>query len=351
MGIFDIFTGAPVIDAANQNRAQLQGAQGEIGNIADITRRYSEDALRQGYGGARQDLTTGYGASTGAINQGAAGAQGYLDQGQQGAFGQLGQARSDLTANGGAYAPLTALAQRYGQGGQLYGDSLGINGAAGNQRAVGAFQAGPGYDFTLNQGIDAVNRRANAAGMLVGGNANRSAIDYATGLANQTYGDWQNRLKGMSDQELAATGAAASGNQANNTTLAGLGVQGANLANSGGVARAGVATGQGQNLSDIARNYYGGQAGLDTGEGGALAGNMNNTSNWLVNSQMNLSPQIGKTFMDAGNAQMAGSQNLWNFGLNAAKLAAGAGGSAAGSGASGSSFLPSSSFMNNSWGW
>jgi hypothetical protein len=344
MGIFDLFTGQPAKDAAGQNRQTLLNAQGTVGNLADITKQYGEDALRQGYGGARQDLTAGYGASTGAINTGAGAAQDYLTQGQNNAFGQLGQARTDLTAGGGAYAPLTALAQRYGQGGQLYGDSLGINGAEGNQRAVGAFQAGPGYEFALDSGINALNRRANAAGMLQGGNANRDAITFATGLANQEYGNWQNRLKGIGDQELQATQGAAAGNQQNNTTLAGLGVTGANLYNQGGVNRAGVATTQGQNLSDIARAYYTGQAGLDTAEGGALAGNQAGTAKWMVDANLGLAPKIGQTFQDEAQAMLTGQKNLLNLGMEGAKLAAGAAGG-------GSSFLPSSSFMNNSWGW
>jgi hypothetical protein len=357
MGLFDLFTGQPAKDAAGQNRQTLLNAQGTVGNLADITKQYGEDALRQGYGGARQDLTAGYGASTGAINTGAGAAQDYLTQGQNNAFGQLGQARTDLTAGGGAYAPLTALAQRYGQGGQLYGDSLGINGAEGNQRAVGAFQAGPGYDFMLDQGVNALTRQANAAGSPVGGNVYRDTLKFGQGLANQEYGNWQNRLKGIGDQELQATQGAAAGNQQNNTTLAGLGVTGANLYNQGGVNQAGVATTQGQNLSDIARSYYTGQAGLDTAEGGALAGNQAGTAKWMVDANLGLAPKIGQTFTDEANASLQGSKNLWGMGLAAAQMAAGMpptslgsiGGG--GSSSSGNAFLPSSSFLNNSWGY
>lgn len=284
---------------------------------------YNEDRLREGYGGARTDLSTGYRDSLDAINRGVTNAHGYLNEGQSGALGQLGQARSDLTAGGGAYAPLSALAARYGQGGQLYGDSLGLGGAEGNQRAQQAFQAGPGYEFALSSGIDALNRRANAAGMLQGGNANRDAITFAQGLANQEYGNWQNRLKGIGDQELAATQGAAAGNQANNTTLAGLGVTGANLINQGGINRAGVATTQGQNLADLARNYYTGQAGLDTAEGGALAQNMTNAGNWNVNAQLGLAPKIGQTFQDEANASLQGSKNLWSLGMQGATALAG----------------------------
>jgi hypothetical protein len=340
MALWDLFTGQPAIEAAGQARGTLQGAQGNIGNLADLTRRYNEDALRGGYSNARGDLSTGYGASTGAINAGAGSALGYLDQGQQGAMGSLAQARGDLTANGGAYAPLSALASRYAAGGNTYADSLGLNGPEGNTRAVGAFQAGPGYQFALDQGIDAVTRNANARGRVNSGNTDVDLLKYGTGLANQEYGNWQNRLKSIGDQELQATQGAAAGNQANNTTLAGLGVTGAGLQNAGGVNRAGIATGQGQNLADIARTYYGGQAGLDTGEAGALAGNMNNTSGWMVNSNLNLAPQVGKTFQDEAQAALTGQKNAWGLGMQGAQALAGMGGG-------GSSFLPSMSFLQN----
>jgi hypothetical protein len=318
-----LFTGAPAIEAAEKSRNLLQQTQG---NVADRTLGAKNEAagyFNTGYNGARTNLGQGYGASTGAINAGAGGAQGYLDQGQQGAMGQLAQARGDLTAGGGAYAPLSALAARYGQGGQLYGDSLGLGGAEGNQRAQQAFQAGPGYEFSLNQGIDALNRRANAGGMLVGGNANRDAIDYATGLANKEYGGWQDRLRGIGDQELQATAGAAAGNQGNNQALAGLGVTGANLQNAGGLARAGVATTQAQNLADLARQYYGAQAGNDVGQYGALAGNATNAAGQINAADMNIAPQIGKTFQDEAQASLTGSKNLWGMGMAAAQLAMG----------------------------
>lgn len=323
MGIFDIFTGDPLKEAAEQSRGNLQQTQQGIATRTTGARDQAADYFNTGYNGARINLGRGYGDATNAINAGAGGAQGYLDQGQQGAMGQLAQARGDLTAGGGAYADLDALAARYGGGGRLYGDSLGINGAEGNQRATGAFQAGPGYNFMLDQGIEALRRRDNAAGMPSGGNQYRDTLQFGQGLANQEYGSWQDRLKGIGDQELQATAGAAAGNQANNTTLAGLGTVGANLANAGGVARAGVATGQGQNLADIARSYYGAQAGNDVGQYGALAGNVTGAANQMNAADLNIAPQVGKTFMDEGNAAMQGSQNLWNFGMNAAKLAAG----------------------------
>jgi hypothetical protein len=287
MAFFDALTGGPGQQAAVQQ-------QGAIASLYPSLNQSNQNAHDQ----AQQYLTTGYGNAgviweralpargaifSGDTAQGATGfggadalepamahqygrdqfrggrGLGYLGQGTQGALGQLGQARDALTANGGAYSPLTALAGQYGQGANLYADSLGINGAQGNQNAVNAFQAGPGYEFARNQGIDAITRAANASGGL-GGNSLKDTITYGQGLANQEFGNWQNKLAPYNQLQLGATQGAAAGNQAINSGVANTYGAGAGLLDSSGRAQAGVATGQGNSLSDLARQYYGGWA-------------------------------------------------------------------------------------------
>ena len=316
-------TGAAGHEAANNQRSLLGAIVPNMAQTGQTAYGQAGQALQQGFAGARNDLTGGYNAATGAVNTGAGGALGYLDQGQQGAIGQLAGARNDLTANGGAYAPLSALAGRYGQGAGLYADSLGINGAQGNQNAVNAFQTGPGYDFALSQGIDAINRKRNMGGMLNGGNADRDAQLFGIGQANQEYGNWQNRLQGFMPLELQATQGAAAGNQANNTTLAGLGVTGANLLNTGGQNRAAVSAAQGNSLADLAMRSGAGQAGLDTGEGGALANNFTGgAQNW---QQVfgNAIPQYNDTFKQDANASNMASKNTIGLGQDLLKTASG----------------------------
>lgn len=101
-------------------------------------------------------------------------------------------------------------------------DALGVNGDAGNTRATDAFHASPGYDWTRSQGIDAVNRSANARGMLGSGNTDADLLKYATGLANQEYGGWLDRLGGYVSPELSATSGAAGGRAAGYGALSGL---------------------------------------------------------------------------------------------------------------------------------
>lgn len=174
-----------------------------------------------------------------------------------------------------AKAPLTALGAKYGAGTDLYLDSLGVNGPDGNARAVNSFQAGPGYQWSLDEANRAGVRAASATGMVQSGNTLAALQDRAQGIAGQAYSDWQNKLGGLVSPEMTATTA----NAGIDTTLAGLYSQDAlnrtNLAST-------VATGQ--------------------------------------NSQTT----------QAANAEMQGSANLWGLGLNLLKFGTGGAGGWAG---------------------
>lgn len=214
MGLFDIFTGDSAKKAAAENQARLSSLKKE--------------------------------------------GMGYFDTGLTGSMSSLDKAAA-------TYQP---LADKYGAGSNLYLDSLGVNGAEGNQRAVSAFQTAPGYDFAMNQGLDALDRRAASRGMLASGNTNLDTLNYATGLANQQYGNWQNQLAGMVNPEMAA----ASG-------MAGIETGRAGLHDTDALRRVGLASGVTSGLNNQATQ--------------------------------------------AANAGMAASGNLWDLGLNFAKLATG----------------------------
>ena len=113
----------------------------------------------------------------------------------------VGQAYLD--ANKQTTGDYLALGQ---QGANTYADAVGLNGADGSARATEAFQTGPGYDFTLNQGLDAVMRRNSALGRLQSGNTDADLTQYATGLADQTYNGWLDRLSGYNDMYTTGVG-------------------------------------------------------------------------------------------------------------------------------------------------
>ncbi len=216
MGLFDIFTGGPAKEAAAKNTALLQ-----------------------------QNQASGTTA---------------LQGGQDNSI-------AALTNAGGMYSP---LASKYGAATNLGLDALGVNGAAGNSRAVGAFQAGPGYQYAVDQSLDGINRHAAAGGgPAPGGNTLAALSDRAGNMANQEYGSWVDRLNGYVSPELAATGGAA--------------------------------------------GYEAAKAPVYQGTANSIANLGTNTTNGITNQNT-----------QSANAEMAGSGNLWGLGLNLAKLGVGA---------------------------
>jgi hypothetical protein len=220
MGLFDAFTGDAAKDAAEKNRALLLANQ------------------------------------TSGTNT--------LQNGQTSALGALDSAA-------GAYAPLSALGTKYGTATSLGLDALGVNGADGNARAVAAFHAGPGYQYSVDQSLDGINRKAAATGVLAGGNTLAALGDRAGSMADQEYQNWVTSLNGYVNPELSATSGAANGVAAADTN------------------KAGVYSNTANQIANLGTTTTNGVAGQNTQE---------------------------------ANAVTAASGNLWNFGLNAAKAAA-----------------------------
>jgi hypothetical protein len=184
---------------------------------------------------------------------------GYLDAGKTGALGALDTA-------GGYYQP---LASKYGAATTLGLDALGVNGPEGNTRATSAFQAGPGYQYSVDQSLEGINRSAAAKGGAFGGNTLAALSDRAGNMANQEYGSWLDRLQGYVSPELTATTGMASAEAAK---------------------------------APVYMQDASGRVGLETG------------TTQGINSQAT----------QAANAEMQGSGNLWGLGLNLAKLGVGA---------------------------
>lgn len=140
---------------------------------------------------------------------------GYLQQGYDTGVENVNKAL-------GSYSQLSDLAKKYGSGTDLYLNALGANGAAGSAAATDAFKNSTGYMTGLDAGLDAINRRRAASGMLSSGNADQDATNYATNLVNQQYGTWLNSLGGLVSPELSATSGAASGQAGSYNDLASL---------------------------------------------------------------------------------------------------------------------------------
>jgi len=117
----------------------------------------------------------------------------------------FGQGRGALQTN--YTAGLQPFLQNYGQaqqGGTALGNALGLNGAAGNQAAVAAFQNNPGYQFQLQQGINDVLANQARTGQLASGATNLDIDKYSQGLANQGWNQYIQNLQPYLNQENQA---------------------------------------------------------------------------------------------------------------------------------------------------
>ena len=306
-----LFGGGAEREAADRNR-QLYGQYKTEG----------QQNLASGLNNSLSSLNTGYGQATDTLGQNR---DVYSQYGNDANYAlDIGKAESlnALRAARGAYDPVAALGSKYGAGTSLYMDSLGAGGAEGNQRAVDAFQAGPGYDWQLGQGLDAINRRRAAAGMLNSGNADIDTMKFGQGLANQEYGNWQTRLAGLINPELSATSGAAAGR-------AGSDLAQAQLYQTNAGNRVGVAGNVAQGTAGANTGIAGLQSGLGAGQAGLYSQNADNLTN--------LAGSVTSGNAAANNQQAAGesagARNL--LGLGTSLLTLGAGGGFGGLGGSG----------------
>lgn len=289
-----LFGGGAERDAADRNRATY-------GQYQDN----SFGALDRGYGTATGAVNTGYGSANDRLGANSGLYGDMLNSGNATLDRNLNSGLAALNGAGTAYGD---LAKKYGAGTNLYLNSLGVNGAAGNTAAQNAFQAGPGYEFTRDQGLEALNRRRAAAGMLNSGNADADAIRFGTGLADQTYGSWQDRLAGLINPELQAT-------------AGGAGVAG-NIASVYGNDSA-------QRLG-LLNNVTAGRAGVNTAQAANDVALGNSLANLATNDATNRTGVYGNVTQGnvaASNQQAAGeasgARNLLNAGMGLASLAAG----------------------------
>lgn len=105
------------------------------------------------------------------------------------------------------YADQTQRFQPYNRAGRnalnAYNFELGLG---DKPKGYQGFEATPGYDFRLQQGLDAVQGSAAASGGLFSGRSMKALNDYGQGMASQEYGNYLNRLGGMVDSGQGAAG-------------------------------------------------------------------------------------------------------------------------------------------------
>lgn len=151
------------------------------------------------------------GAQQAGNASGVAGQQAMINANNE--IGDIRSSMSPWTSTGTAAAG--RLASLYGFGHLVSGTGWGgVNlvpdDATGTDQknAMGQFFTSPGYDFRLQQGINALDRSASSRGMLLSGAQQKGVSDYAQGQASSEYGNYINQLNNMSGAGAGAAGSA-----------------------------------------------------------------------------------------------------------------------------------------------
>lgn len=125
-----------------------------------------------------------------------------------------------------AWQPIYNVGQA---GANYYADITGANGPEGQARAQATFQTDPGYQFAVSQALQATQRQQGAGGFQNSGNVNAALEDRASGLAQQQYGQYVQRLAPFLNYSLAGGAGLSNAYTGQGTALAGLNTQLANL--------------------------------------------------------------------------------------------------------------------------
>jgi hypothetical protein len=133
--------------------------------------------------------------------------------------------------------------------------ALGLPGGVDSATATAAFRNSPGYQFALKQGLNSAQTSAAANGSLFSGGTLKALNDFASGMADQNFGDWFNRVGGISGAGSSAAGQAINLGSSTAGNLSDLALKtGDNQASSyGGIGNA--AAGSLQSLADL-QAYY-----------------------------------------------------------------------------------------------
>jgi hypothetical protein len=200
------------------------------------------------------------------------------------------QSQNALTSGYGQAQGIFQPGYNIGQGGaQAYADITGAAGQAGQDRARALFQTDPGYQFARDQALQATERQSGTGGGQYSGNVLSALEDRASGLAQQQYGNYVQRLAPFLGYSLGTAGQLGGAYTGEGTALSG-------------------------NLTDQAKLGYGTQAGIGSAEAaGTLGAAQARTGE--INSLLGLGSRLlgyggGGSLGGLGGTLGAGANNL-----------------------------------------
>ena len=127
-------------------------------------------------------------------------------------------------------------------------NAAGMNGQEGYDAAMQQFHTSPGYQFQLDQGLRAVDAGAAAQGFGRSGAVLKAEQAFGSGLADQSFKEYYNRLF-----DLSKLGESAASGQASASQATGTGIAQTDL--SEGSAQASIYGNLGKGIANTANNY------------------------------------------------------------------------------------------------
>jgi hypothetical protein len=134
--------------------------------------------------------------------------------------------------------------------------ALGLPGGVGREEFDRAFQESPGYQFQMDQGVQALDRSAAARGMLNSGAQMKSLNRFGQGVANQEFGNYYSRLAQIGGQGVNAAGGLANVATGTAGNLANLALGAGDARASGYINQGNAQIGALQGVANSVADYY-----------------------------------------------------------------------------------------------
>jgi hypothetical protein len=264
-------------DAADIISQQAGQVAGNINTATGQAIKYGQSGIDQSNAAIQQMLAGAGGAVGGAVGN----AGNWVNRGLGTAAGAL---QPYSTAGQGALSTLSGMLAP--------GGSLTTTPSAATLMAQD-----PGYQFRLQQGQKALEASASARGGLLGGAAQKAAMQYGQGFGSNEYQNTWNRFMANRAQQYGMLSGLAGMGETAGTALTNAGMQGAGLMTNANMQGAGLLTNAGV-------------AGANLGTNAALRGTEYMGSTGLAGTEA-----AGNLLMQGAGAQAAGdigAANNWN---------------------------------------
>lgn len=143
---------------------------------------------------------------------------------QRSLFGGSKQSSSSLSENKAypylqeAFSPLVSQGN---QATSAMANLLGLNGTPAQTQGFDNWRASTGYNFGLNQGMNAITGSAAAKGLLNSGSTARALSQFGQDYGATKFGDYLSQLQGLVNPALQAGGIISNAGQTSRSTSKG----------------------------------------------------------------------------------------------------------------------------------